>query len=61
MGQQAEKKKRKKRSETHKRLNRTLFNPTKQDKMFTFFQGILFFKATNNVDFKTKETNKSLS
>ena len=32
---------------THKGLNRTLFNQTKQDRT-QFFEGILFFKSTNN-------------
>ena len=36
-----------KKSKTHKRFNRTLFNQTKQDRM-QIFEGILFFKATNN-------------
>ena len=36
----------------HKRLNRMLFNQTKQDKM-RIFEEILFFIATNN----TKQTN----
>ena len=35
-----------KKSKTHKRLNRTLFNQTKQDRM-QIFEGILLFKATN--------------
>ena len=40
---------------THKRLNRMLFNQTKQDGM-QIVEGILFFKATDNT-----KTNKSLS
>ena len=47
--------KKKKGSKTHDRANRTLFNQTKQDRM-QFFEGIFFFKATNNT-----KTNKSLS
>ena len=36
----------------YKRLNRTLFNETKQDRM-QIFKAILFFKAMNNT-----KTNK---
>ena len=42
-------------SETHRRLNRSLFNQTKQDRTH-IFRRILFFKTTNN-----EKTNKSLS
>ena len=42
-------------SKTHKRLNRTLVNQRKQDRM-QIFEGILFFKATNNI-----KTNQSHS
>ena len=45
----------KKRSETHERLKRMLFNQTKQDRM-QIVEGIHFFKATNNT-----KTNKSHS
>ena len=41
-------------SKTHKGLNRTLFNQTKQDRL-EIFERILFLKATNNT-----KTNKQL-
>ena len=34
-------------SKTHQRINRTLFNVTKQDRMH-IMEVLLFFKATNN-------------
>ena len=37
------------RSKAHKRLSRTLFDETKQDRM-QIFEGILFFKTTNNTN-----------
>ena len=42
-------------SKTHRRLSRTFFNWPKQDRM-QIFEGIVFFKATNNT--QNKERNK---
>ena len=53
--------KRKKKSKMHKRLNRTLFNGTKQDKNVRIFVGSPVFQLTYNVKTEGKKNNKQFT